>query len=1129
MPNNFVHLHLHSEYSLLDGAVRIDELVERAKEYGMPAVAITDHGVMHGAVKFYRKAKAAGIKPIIGCEVYVAPRSLTDKKARVDDKAYHLTLLAENNQGYRNLMKLASEASLKGFYYKPRIDMELLEANSEGLIALSGCLSGHLARLMAQEQFEQAEKILEDYLAIFGKDNFFIELQYQGLEGQKSLNNDLVKLARKRGVSLVATNDVHYLNKEDSNVHDILLCIQTGKTVSEENRMSFATDQFYFKSGEEMSRIFSKVPEAIDNTVKIAERCNVEMDFDQFYLPYFDVPGNQTALEYLEELCSKGVRKRYGQINQEIKERLAYELNIITEMGFVSYFLIVHDFVDFARDKGIPVGPGRGSAGGSLVAYLLEITDVDPLKYGLIFERFLNPERVTMPDIDIDFCYIRRDEVIDYVADKYGQEHVAQIITFGTMAARAVIRDIGRVIEMPYSKVDKIARLMPGWSGMSIDDALDSSPELKKLASEDKEVRKLLNMGRRLEGLPRHASTHAAGVVISKDSLTSYTPLWQGKEGVTTQYDMEDLEEIGLLKMDFLGLRTLTVIDNTLQMLRKRGIDLDIREIPLDEPGAYQLLREVKTAGIFQMESRLYQRLCRDLQPEYFEDMVALMALGRPGALQSGMVEDYISCRHGEKEIEYLHPALEPILKETYGLILYQEQVMRIASELAGYTLGEADILRRGMGKKKKELIKQHRQRFVDGAMENGITEEKANEIFDLMEYFGGYGFNKSHSAPYGLVAYQTAYLKAKYPVEFMAATLTSVMGSSSKIAYYIKECRSMGIEVLPPDINQSGVNFTVVDQNKIRFGLAAVKNVGKSAIAELIAGRKDGPYQSLSELTHRVDSSKVNSRVLESLIRCGAMDTFEGKRSQYLAILEQVVKRAQVVQRQEGSVGMISLMDNDDRFQDQLPDLPEYSEQEILKMEKELLGLYLTKHPLDPYQDKYDRWTKDELSQLAEMDDEEQVVVGGIITGIKSHTTKRGQMMAFLTLTDWSGSTDVIVFPSLYKRIQLLIKKDQPILVLGRVDRKEKGVSLISEKILPLNQEFLVIDLHIEVYTNQTLNQLKSNLQKFNGLIPVIIRLIKDGKVTSVVVDEKYWVKNEEIVAETLGKIVGENNFYFD
>ncbi len=1129
--SNFVHLHLHSEYSLLDGAVRIERLIQRVKEYGMPAVAITDHGVMHGTVKFYRQAVAAGIKPLIGCEVYVAARTRFDKQARIDEHSFHLTLLAENNQGYQNLLTLVSKASVEGFYYRPRVDLELLQEHSAGLIALSGCLAGQIPTSLLHNQLEQAEYTLKTMVEIFGKENFFVEIQNHGMEEQRQINPKLIQLARKWDLPLVATNDVHYLDEEDANVHDILLCIQTGKTVSDPDRLRFATDQFYLKTAEQMAELFYNLPEAIENTLKIAERCNVTFDFDTFHLPDFSVPTGENPKDYLYRLCFEGATNRYDELNSEISERIEYELQTIEKMGFTAYFLIVHDFVDYARKRNIPVGPGRGSAAGSLVAYTLGITDIDPLKYDLLFERFLNPERITMPDIDIDFCYVRRDEVINYVTSKYGEDHVAQIITFGTMAARAVVRDVGRVLELPYSKVDKIAKLIPRGPGVTIEKALQYSPELKKLSVEDSETQEVLRIGQKLEGLPRHASTHAAGVVISQKSLDVYTPIQKNKDEVITQYDMEDLEVIGLLKMDFLGLRTLTVINDTIQMLNKRNVQIDITNIPLDDPRPYQLLREIKTAGIFQMESRLYQRLCKDLQPENFEDIIAMMALGRPGALQSGMVEDYMLCRHGEKKVEYIHPTLESIVKETYGVILYQEQVMQIASQLAGYTLGEADILRRGMGKKKEELIQSHRQRFVDGAVRNKIPLNIANRLFDLMEYFGGYGFNKSHSAAYALIAYQTAYFKAYYPVEFMAATLTSVMGSSGKVAYYIEECRQMGIEVLPPDINQSGFDFTVVSSNQIRFGLAAVKNVGTGAIAEIIQGREKEPYHSLTDLCQRIDVSKVNVRVLESLIRCGALDSFVGYRSQYLNILEHVVQRAQYVQRQEVK-GQISLVENiegyaENHLKDQLPDLDEYVPGEILRMEKELLGLYLTGHPLDPYRQRYAQWIQDKIVDLPEIEDGNQVMVGGIISDFKKHTTKKGQLMAFITIEDWSGSVDGVIFPAQYARYQYLLRKDQPIIIIGKVDQREEDISLIIEQIIPLDQEFVVISLNEEEYKSNTMQELEQGFQKYNGHLPVILQVINRGKKIVIITDEKYWLRKDEVALDFLQKVLGRENFY--
>lgn len=1129
--SDFVHLHLHSEYSLLDGAVRIDQLIRRVKELGMPAVAITDHGVMHSAIKFYRQAKAQGIKPIIGCEVYVAPRSRFDKEARVDEQSFHLTLLAENNLGYANLLKLASYASLEGFYYRPRIDLDLLRQYSAGLIALSGCLAGQISTLLLQDQWEQANSVCMNLQNIFGSENFYIELQNHGLTEQQRINPQLIQLAQKFDISLVATNDVHYLHQEDADVHDILLCIQTGKSVSDPDRLRFSTDQLYLKTTEEMKVLFSELPEAIQNTVQIAERCNVEMDFEHFHLPHFEVPTNETSTEYLSNLCFRGLKAKYTVLTSEIKERLTHELDIIKQMGFTSYFLIVHDFVNYAKENQIAVGPGRGSSAGSLVAYALGITGVDPLKYNLIFERFLNPERITMPDFDIDFCYLRRDEVIDYVTQKYGQDHVAQIITFGTMAAKAVIRDVVRVLELPYSKGDIIAKMIPYAPGMTIDKALEYSTDFQKLAAVDQETQEVLRISRKLEGLPRHASTHAAGVVIAKEKLEIYTPIQKTKEEIITQYDMDDLEAIGLLKIDFLGLRTLTVIKDTVEILNAKGIELTIEEIPLDDPQPYQLLQKIKTVGIFQMESRLYQRLCKDLQPEYFDDIVAIMALGRPGTLQSGMMDDYFLCRHGKKEVSYLHPSLEPILKETYGVILYQEQVMQIASQLAGYTLGEADILRRGMGKKKSELIKSHRQRFLQGAKLRNLSPETANTIFDLIEHFGGYGFAKSHSVAYGLIAYQTAYLKAYYPVEFMAMTLTSVVGSSRKVAYYIDECRQMGIEVLPPDINQSGHNFTVVGANQIRFGLAAIKNVGSGAIDEIIKCREQGKYNSLTDLCNRADLGKVNLRVLESLIRCGAFDSLGGYRAQYLMILDHLVQKTQYVRRQEVK-GQMSLTDglldySKNQLTDNLPEIAEYTVEEILRMEKELLGLYLTGHPLDPYQEKYRKWVDLPLSELKESVDQKQVVVGGIISHVKQHLTKKRQKMAFITLEDRSESVDGVIFPRQYAKYRDLLQKGQPVIIVGKVDLEDDEISLLIEKVLPLDQELFVITLREGEYTSKKLKELAQGFQKYSGQLPVLLQITLTEEMVTLVTDEQFWLRNDSIVFDFLKANQDVENFY--
>ncbi|SJZ32197.1 DNA polymerase III subunit alpha [Selenihalanaerobacter shriftii] len=1124
---NFVHLHVHTEYSLLDGAARIEELVQKAVDYGMPALAITDHGCMYGAIEFYKAAKDAGIKPIIGSEVYVAPRSRFNREPKKDDNPYHLVLLAKNNQGYRNLLKLTSLGYLEGFYYKPRVDQELLQKYSDGLICLSGCLAGKVAKGVLNEQQEQVKNHIISYQKIFGKDNFYLEMQDQGLREEKILNHSLIELSKQLEVPLIATNDVHYLNQDDAQVHDVLLCIQTGKNLNDEDRMEFPNDQFYLKNSEEMAEIFSEIPEAIENTLDIAQRCNVELDFDQIYLPHYGVPVEESITSYLRQLCLAGARDRYGELTQEVKERLDYELSIIEEMGYPAYFLIVWDFVKYAKEEGIMVGPGRGSAAGSLVSYLLGITDLDPLEYGLIFERFLNPARVSMPDIDIDFCYQRRDEVINYVTKKYGQDKVAQIITFGTMAARAVIRDVGRVLDLPYGEVDRIAKLIP--FGSDLEGALNSSDELQELYQSKNEIKQLIDYARRLEGLPRHASTHAAGVVISKEELTAYTPLQQNKGEVTTQYPMENLEEIGLLKMDFLGLRTLTVINNALDIIKRtQGLDLDLAEFPIDDIKAYELLQTGNTEGLFQIESNLFQRLIVDLQPTRFEDLIALLALGRPGPLGSGMVDDFVKRRHGEAEIEYPHPDLQPILEKTYGVILYQEQVMKIANEIAGYSLGEADILRRGMGKKKPELLRKHRQKFIDGAIENGYSEELANELFDLMEYFGGYGFNKSHSAAYALVSYQTAYLKNYYPVEFMAALLSSIMGNSDKIARYIEECKRIEIEVLPPDVNESDVRFTVVD-GKIRFGLEAVKNVGEKAIEEIIKAREElGYFESIIDFYEKVSLGKVNQRVIESLVKAGAFDSFDAYRSQLLTVLDDLYEQFRRIQKEKDN-GQQSFTDflGEDEFiakRFELPEKPEYSQDELLAMEKEYLGLYISGHPIDRYQGLLQKYEPLSTLDIKEVDDREEVIVAGTISDLNQIVTKNGNRMAFVELEDRLGQVEVVVFPKKYNQFQELLSLNEFLLVKGRLDKDEQSVKVIGEKLKGAIKERLYLEI-VDI-NSEGLQKLAEVLQDFQGNIPVYMVLKVNQKRVLLSTAQKFSVRMDQRLEQKLDKISGVKNY---
>ncbi|MDD4602121.1 MAG: DNA polymerase III subunit alpha, partial [Negativicutes bacterium] len=953
----FVHLHVHTEYSLLDGAARIGELVCRAKELGMPALAITDHGSMYGAIDFYKHAKKQGIKPIIGCEVYVAPRSRLERTTVEGEAYYHLILLAENEIGYRNLIELVSRGHTEGFYYKPRVDREILAQYSEGIICLSACIAGEIPNLLLKGDYDGAVKLALEYRNIFGQDSFFLEVQDHNIPEQKQVNADLIKISRETGIGLVATNDLHYIDRQDSECHDVLLCIQMGKTVDDPGRMKFPSSEFYLKSTQEMAELFSEIPDALANTLRIAERCNVELVFGRHLLPEFPVPDNLSADEYLRKLCQEKLLLRYDQLGEGILQRLEYELSVIGNMGFSGYFLVVWDFINYARQNDVPVGPGRGSAAGSIVAYLLGITNIDPLKYGLLFERFLNPERVTMPDIDIDFCYVNREKVINYVASRYGADRVAQIITFGTMAAKAAIRDVGRALNMTYSDVDRIAKMVPGELGITLKRALEVNPELNEAYKSEAAVKKLVDLAIAVEGLPRHASTHAAGLVIAKEPLTHYVPLQKSAEGfLTTQYDKDRVEEIGLLKMDLLGLRTLTVIGDAIKMLKEnRGVEIDIDSIPLTDAKTSAMLSNGETAGVFQMESSGMTNLVKELKPEGFTDLIPLVALYRPGPLGSGMVADFINGRHGKKNVTFVHPLLEPVLKDTFGVILYQEQVMQIASVLAGFSLGQADLLRRAMGKKKHDVLAAQREAFLQGAAQRGIEAKVATEVFALMEHFADYGFNKSHSAAYALVAYQTAFLKANYPQEFMAALLTSVMGTSDKVGLYIEECRHMGIAVLPPDINSSQSSFSV-DRESIRFGLAGVKNVGANAIEALITARiREGRFVSLVNFCTKVDMRVVNKRVIESLIKCGAFDSLAVKRSQLLAVLEQAVDTAQLRQKEKAS-GQIGLFAEDTMTIAEdivLPNIPEIPKEQCLAMEKEMTGFYITGHPLDQFREK--------------------------------------------------------------------------------------------------------------------------------------------------------------------------------
>ena len=1045
----FTHLHVHTEFSLLDGASRIEDLVHATKEAGMNAVAITDHGNMYGVIDFYKAAKKEGIKPIIGCEVYVAPAARQLKEEVDGTRYYHLILLAENMQGYRNLAKLVSLANIEGMYYKPRIDKELMKKYHAGIIALSACIAGEIPRAILRDNMEKADALTQEYMKIFGRENFFIEIQNHGLPEEKKANRGLIELARKYDLGLVATNDAHYVHREDSDFHDILLCIQMNKMYDDPDRMRFSSDDYYLKSPEEMAGLFPEFPEALANTEKIAERCNVDFTFGELQLPYYPIPKDfKDAAVYLRHLCESAIPSHYGEVSEKVKNRLDYELGIIHSMGFDDYFLIVWDFIRAAKEKEIPVGPGRGSAAGSIVSYLLGITDLDPLTYDLLFERFLNPERVTMPDIDVDICYVRRKEVIDYVKNLYGDDHVAQIVTFGTFAARGAIRDVGRILAMSFGDVSEIVTLIPEEPKMTIRKAMKESADFRATYDANPQVKKLIDYAMQIEGLPRHSSTHAAGVVIAKKPLTEYLPVAMTDGTLVTEYDKDHVEELGLLKMDFLGLRTLTVISDTLSNIRQsRGTAVKIEKIPLKDEATARMLTEGKTGAIFQMESQGMTNLVKELAPEDFSDLIPLVALYRPGPLGSGMVEDFIAGRHGKKEVTYLHPLLEPILKETFGVVLYQEQVMQIVQVLAGFTLGQADILRRAMGKKKQEILMAQKENFLTGCAEHGIKSGLANTIFDLLTHFADYGFNKSHSAAYALVAWQTAYLKAHYPAEFMAAMLTSIV-DTQKVPQYIEQCRRMKISILPPDINASFAFFSV-DGDAIRFGLAAVRNVGDAAIENIIDVRnRNGKFCSLVDFCSRVDMRTANKRVLESLIKCGAFDSLGAKRSQLLAVLPQAVSEA-MRNQQDALSGQIGLFPEEELSAAlQLPDIEEASREECLAWEKENTGFYITGHPLDAYHEKLDNLPSISTLQGGNIKDKQLVRVGGILIETKRITTRKGETMCFATLEDYMSQAEVTIFPRLfYQNIDLLMP-DTPVVIEGHVDLAGDGLKILADRI---------------------------------------------------------------------------------
>lgn len=1139
----FVHLHVHTEFSLLDGASRIKGLVKRAEENGFDALAITDHGVMYGVVPFYRACRQAGIKPIIGCEVYLTPGSREERPSRKEQRIHHLLLLAETNQGYQNLMKLVSRAHLEGFYHKPRVDKAILREHAQGLIATSACLAGEIPQAILEENTAKARYLAQEYRDIFGPDHFFLELQDHGLPEQQKVNRQLIRLSQELDIPLVATNDLHYTDRADHGMHDCLLCIGTNRRLEDEDRLRFPTPEFYLKTAAEMQRLFAHVPEAVVNTRRIADRCEVDIPLGQRLLPRFPVPEGVDAASYLRKQCIQGARQRYGQPAQEVLQRLDYELAVIGQMGFEDYFLIVWDFIRFARQQGIAVGPGRGSAAGSLVAYVLFITDVDPIRYKLLFERFLNPERVNMPDIDIDFNYERRDEVIAYVTRKYGDHRVAQIITFGTMAPRAAVRDVGRVMGLPYGEVDQTAKLIPSGPGVTLDQVWKPDSDLDRWIREHPRVEQMMETVRKVEGFPRHASTHAAGVVIAPGDLTDHVPLEQGSDGIPlTQYPMDALETIGLLKADFLGLRNLTVIERTLAAIREReGIKIDFSQMEMDDAATYRLLSKGETTGVFQMESAGMRKVLRELQPNTFEDVIAVLALYRPGPMEQ--IPRFIRAKHGRESVQYPHPDLEPILRDTYGIIVYQEQIMQIAAHLAGFTLGQADLLRRAVSKKQRDLLDKQREAFVRGSLAQGYDEATGRAVYDLIVRFANYGFNRSHSAAYAVLAYQTAYLKANYPLYFLAALLTTVMGSHTKMAEYIEDGRRLGIAVDLPDINSSERSFSVLD-GKIRVGLAAIKNVGTHAITSILEERrKQGPFRDLFDLCRRVDLRVCNRRVIESLIQCGAMDGFAEHRAKQLAMLDEAIEAGGGFQRRQ-SADQLRLFEEPTevgrRFH--YDGIKPFQAQEKLEMERELLGLYLSGHPLDEYREAVHRHATHSLRELAEVRDGERVAVCGVVVDVKPVTTKKGDAMAFATVEDYAAQVEVVVFPRVLSQYRALLHLDRRLKVSGRVNQHEEGVKILADTVEDLERLHrekgegeaaprkvrswtVYIKVTPERESTTVLDQLKQVLQDYRGTTPVRLFYENSRQLLELPV-EKYGVRPSEELKRKVEDILGNASF---
>ena len=1177
----FTHLHVHTEYSLLDGAARIKDVVARAKELGMTSLAITDHGVMFGVIDFYRECNKQGIKPVIGCEVYTAARTLFDKDSEKDKHMGHLVLLAKDNQGYKNLMKIVSEGYRHGFYYKPRIDKNVLRKYSGGLIALSACLAGDVQNRLLNGDYDGARREALEMLDIFGEGNYYLELQDQGLEEEARILPGMKRLHEETGIPFVATNDVHYVRQEDAEAQDVLMCIQTASTIDEENRMRFPNDQFYLKSEDEMRKIFANIPEAIDNTAKIADECNVTFTFGELHLPEFNAPDGLTNTKYLRKLCEQGLSERYPEASaeekKELQQRLDYELGTIEKMGYVEYFLIVWDFINYAKQNGIMVGPGRGSAAGSIVAYTLRITDIDPIKYSLIFERFLNPERVSMPDIDIDFCYERRGEVIDYVTEKYGEDKVCQIITFGTMKAKQAVRDVGRVLNVSYPETDAIAKAIPFSLKMTIDLALETSPELKAKYENEETTKKVIDMARAIEGMPRHASTHAAGVVISKDSIDEYVPLYLADKGLSTQFNMTTIEELGLLKMDFLGLRNLTIIRDALEMIEADyEVTIDFSSMDYDDPAVYEMIASGNTQGIFQLESGGMTQFMKNLKPDCFEDIVAGISLYRPGPMAS--IPTYIDNKKHPGNIEYLHESLEPILSVTYGCLVYQEQVMQIVRDLGGYSYGRSDLVRRAMGKKKMDVMLQEKEYFINGKLDddgnveiagcirNGVPEKTAEEIFNQMVSFAEYAFNKSHAAAYAVVAYETGYLKAHYTVEFMAALMTSVMGDSDSIAKYMRNCTEMGIEVLPPDINESQKKFSVVD-GKIRFGLLGVKNVGEGAIDAIIEARQTkGRPEDIFRFIENIDIHKVNKKAVESLIKAGALDCLNENRAAHLAVYESLMESAQSSARNniEGQMSLFQL--NADTMQESrsmnvLPDVRNFNQDILIAQEKEMLGVYITSHPLDEYADRIEQLVTVTSQDLADVLDSEeqgemhtfvrdgmQATMAGIITSKKNLITKNNKMMAFVDMEDLYGTVEVVVFPNIYERFGSLVAEDSIVSVTGSINFKEGEVpKLLAEKIVDLRSLTEELEQSRESVqtadaesvpdapeglikiklpsgnTTEMLNRIRTVMLAHRGKYQAIIYMPQGGSFRT---ERELWVQPDADFRKAVTDIVGEENY---